>query len=236
MSDDQLSQYQELTEKADELEEKIAARKAAEASLAKNKKRKRLSASSGRQTDPDGGEGRIGATVHQNFKDDPNKGYRTPREFMMDVMEVGLGHKEPDERLTYLAAAGTDEHTSASNPDGAFLVPVGFSPTLLQIEPEGDPMAGRTRSVPMTSPKIGVGARVDKNHSTSVSGGLVVGRKAQTAAAASSKMELEKIELTADSLFGYSHASEELLTDSPLTYAALLAAGFSDQFNSHIIN
>ena len=105
MSDDQLSQYQELTEKADELEEKIAARKAAEASLAKNKKRKRLSASSGRQTDPDGGEGRIGATVHQNFKDDPNKGYRTPREFMMDVMEVGLGHKEPDERLTYLAVA-----------------------------------------------------------------------------------------------------------------------------------
>jgi len=65
-----------------------------------------------------------------------------------------------------------------------------------------------------------------------VSGGLTVSRKAETAAATASRMALEQVKLVAHSLFGLSYATEEILTDSPQSFAALLADSFAEEFQA----
>jgi HK97 family phage major capsid protein len=134
------------------------------------------------------------------------------------------------------ADAGSDEQGGYQDRRGGFLVPTGTVPGLLQLGAEADPSAGLTQPVPMTAPMVEINARTDKDHTTSVSGGLVVTRKAETAAASSSRMDTEKITLKAASLFGLAYASEEILTDSPVSFAALISAGFSAQFAHHMLN
>lgn len=166
-------------------------------------------------------------------------GFKNRREYLQAVMDAGMG-KGVDRRLEKLKyvpkAAGSDEGSTQSNPYGGFLVPIGFIPEPLKIDPEADPIGAATTKIPMGNPIVNIPARVDKDHRTSVAGGLVVGRKAETLAAASSRMKFEQVQLEAFSLFGLAFASEELLNDSPQSFAAILQAGFNDQFTYHLIN
>lgn len=171
-------------------------------------------------------------------QDDPKKGFRSHVEFLQSVMDDSRGDRR-DPRLAPLrqrATAGSDEQGEYSNPYGGYLVPEGFSPTLLQLSPESDPMAAAVRRVPMTSPSVTLPARVDKNHTSSVSGGLTVTRRPETVAATSSRMEFERVTLRAASLFGLSYASEEIMNDSPISFISLLSTGFQDEFAAHAIN
>lgn len=181
--------------------------------------------------------GRVG-NARTACEEDPQKGFRTAREFLMAVMANSdlPAHEVRDERLRVLATAGSDEAGGYSDPYGGFLVPVGFSPDMLKIQAEADPIAGRTTNVPMTNPSIEIPARVDKDHSTSVSGGLTVCRRAETQSQSATRMQMEKIRLTAYSLFGLAYATEEILMDSPISFAAVLEAGFRDQFTYHLID
>ena len=178
----------------------------------------------------------VGGTVRPAWIDDPRKGFKTSREFLMAVMQAGRTGRLEDERLRHLAAAGSDEARGNSDPAGGFLIPEGFAPNLLQLSPEADPMAGLTRDFPMARPIVRVPARVDKNHSTSVSGGLVVTRRPETVAGTASQMTFEQVAMEAHSLFGISYATEEILTDSPISFVAILTAGFADQFAAHLVN
>lgn len=192
-----------------------------------------LAKSTGRKTAPD----TLGVTFgnqRDNIIDDPKKGFKTPRDFMLSVIRAGR-EIEFDPRLKLLTV-GSDEGRTNSDPAGGFLIPEGFSPSLLQIQPEDDPIGPNVQPFPMERSIVKIPARVDKNHSTSVSGGLVVTRRNETVAATSSQMTFEQVSMEAHSLFGLSYATEEILTDSPISFAALLAAGFSDQFTSHLIN
>jgi HK97 family phage major capsid protein len=177
------------------------------------------------------------------WEDDPKKGFKDHREFLTTIMEcTTLGRM--DDRLKSLisptegrnATAGSDEHGTYSDPYGGFFVPVSFSPETLRLDPEGNPMAGLVRSIPMTTPTISFNARVDKNHSTSVSGGLRVYRRKETQTVSASRMEHEQVTLNATSLFGVAYASEELLARSLVSFVALLDAGFSDEFNAKEVN
>ena len=163
---------------------------------------------------------------------DPMKGFEKPRDFFAAVTEATENGRIEDERLRYMAAAGTDEQQVASDPYGGFFVPEGMSPNLLQVAGEDDPFAGATTPIPMESPTVKINARVDKDHTSSVSGGLTVSRRAETVSASSSRIKTEQVELKANSQFGLAYASEELLRDSPRSIAALLEAGFRDEFRS----
>jgi len=176
--------------------------------------------------------------VKAAFEKDPNRGFSTPREFLMSVMQNShLPAKQAvDDRLRFLATAGTDEHGAYADPFGGFLVPVGFSQDFLKLSPEDDPIGGRTTKIPMTAPRVEIPARCDKDHSTSVSGGLTVMRRAETQEAIATRMKIEKVALVATSLFGVTYATEEILQDSPVSFVALLEAGFRDQFTFHLIN
>ena len=176
-----------------------------------------------------------------NFTEDPKKGFKSHREFLTSVMGAGRG-ESPDARLRFLyqpgqhATVGSDEARGISDPAGGFLIPTAFSPDLFQIMPEADPMGGLTRNVPLANPAVSFPARVDKDHSTSVSGGLTVTRRPETVAGTASQMTFEQVVLRCHTLFGLSYATEEILTDSPISFIAILEAGFSDQFTSHLIN
>lgn len=174
-----------------------------------------------------------------NWENDPKKGFADPNEFLSGVLTAGQHHNRTDDerlRFLYQAAVGSDEQSTFADPYGGFLVPVGFSPNILTVSAEADPMARYTTKVPMEAEKFPVPARVDKDHSTSVSGGLQVYRRAEGDAVEPSRMEMEQIMLSATSLFGVSYATEELLQRSPSSFIALLAAGFGDEFAAKAID
>ena len=180
-------------------------------------------------------EDRIG-NVKQNSLDDPMKGFKSPREFFTSVLAAGRTGRVDDRLKPLQATAGSDEHSTQDDAYGGFLVPEQMLPDFLRTEPEPDPMLGRLTNIPMNSPIVNINARVDKDHSSSVSGGLTVARNMETQSTSSSRMQFEKVRLEAYSLFGLTYTTEELLADSPMTIAALLQQGFRDEFTSHMIN
>lgn len=176
------------------------------------------------------------SSVRDLAAEDPNRGFRSPRDFFLSVMNAGMG-QAMDERLAPLhAAAGSDEQGEYSNPFGGFLVPVGFQPNLMELQAEGDPTAGRTMQVPMSTPKLLIDARTDKDHSTSVTGGLRVYRRKETQAVEASRMQIEQIELSVNSLMGVNYQTEELLQDSPISVAAIIQRGFQTEIGSKILD
>lgn len=135
-----------------------------------------------------------------------------------------------------MAAAGSDEQGAYSDRHGGFSVPTTTLPGMMQLGAESDPTTGRTQMVPMQTPQVDILARTDKDHSTSVSGGFTVTRRPETVSIDSSRFEMEKVSLKATSLFGLAFATEEILTDSPLSFAAIIASGFQSQFAFHMLN
>jgi hypothetical protein len=129
-----------------------------------------------------------------NAVKDPKRGFNDHKEFFGSVMKYGMTGRM-DERLKPLAAAGSDEQGVYSDPYGGFLVPHGVAPGILSLAPEDDPLAGLVTRVTMSAPSISYNARVDKNHSTSVSGGLTVTRRPETVAGTSSRMAFEQVTL-----------------------------------------
>lgn len=134
------------------------------------------------------------------------------------------------------AAAGSDEQGEYDDRYGGFAVPKSRSGMLLQVGFEGDPTAGRTQPIPMQTPSVEIMARTDKNHTSSVVGGFTVARRPETVAPSSSRQTLEMVTLKASSLFGLAYATEELLTDSPMSFAAIIDTGFRTQFGAHMLN
>ena len=193
----------------------------------------------GRKTQPAqpgaGAEQKV-TDIRDRVHDDPQRGFVTPREFMLCVMDAGMG-RPMDTRLAPIrATAGSDEQSTFADPFGGFLVPSGFTPAPRLLTAEGDVLAARTTPIPMATPKVSFNARVDKDHSTSVSGGLRVYRRAEADTVTASRMTFEQVELNAHGLMGLSYVTEELLTDSPVSFAALLAAGFRDEFGAKLMD
>lgn len=177
-----------------------------------------------------------GIKVTENFEKDPMKGFKSPREFIGLVMDAGKRGATSDNRLKFLATAGSDEQSTFSDSYGGFFVPEGMSPGVLKIDAEPDPFEGRVTRIPMATTSVKFHARVDKAHSSSVSGGLTVSRRAEASDGTSSRVVHEQVKLEANTLFGLAYATEELLTDSPESFAAIIAAGFNDEFTARLID
>ena len=157
---------------------------------------------------------------------DPFNGFLVPKAFTPGApRSVGLFNSH-GRQLT----AGSDEAGTYSDPYGGFLTGKQFVPDLLRLTPEADPVGALTTKIPMTAATVGIPARVDKNHATSVSGGLRFYRRSETQTATSSRMELEEVELKAMALFGLAYATEELLSRSLISFLAILQAGFNDEY------
>jgi HK97 family phage major capsid protein len=172
--------------------------------------------------------------VHERFEDDPSGGFRNHVEFFQAVRSAESGRI--DSRLRrFQATQGTDEQSIASDPYGGFLIPTSVAPGI-SVTAEQDPLAGLVTSVPMATPIVRFTARVDKDHSTSVSGGLTVARATETSTVTSSLMQLEPVELNVHDLFGLAFATNSILQDSMESFLAILQAGFSDELANKVMN
>ena len=174
-------------------------------------------------------------SVRDNGHDDPAAGFRSAREFLTAVMNASIRDRA-DERLRPLkATVGSDEQSGLDNQYGGFLVPTAFSPNVLQIG-NMNTLGAYTRKIPMAAPQIDIPARTDKDHSESVSGGLVFYRRKETDDISASRMAMERVSLKAESLMGLSYSSEELINDSAISIVALIEQGFADQLGFHLDN
>jgi HK97 family phage major capsid protein len=236
LTDEERAVVSAKDQQVDILDEEI---KAAESDSLKQKNAERIASANKRRSQPDAfvvDDKKIGK-VKEAFIEDPKKGFSSHREFLSKVMEAGrFGGFTSDKRLKYLATAGSDENSTISDPYGGFLVPQGFSPDVMSVMAEADPIGARTTKVPMDNAVVPINARVDKNHTSSVSGGLTVGRRVETQTPTSSRMQFEQVVLNAQSLFGLAYASEELLARSPQSFIAILEAGFRDEFPAKLID
>lgn len=185
------------------------------------------------------GKAEVGAP---NAEKDPARGFKSPKDFLGSVMNLAM-HNRPDERLRSLyspgamsgngrpqAAAGADEQMSSQNPYGGFLIPHGIAPGILSIRPEDDFITPLCTNAPMDAPTVSYNARVDKDHTTSVSGGFVVTRRPETVAGTTSRTAFEQVTLTANEEWGFAFATERILTDSPSSFVAIIQTGFSDEY------
>ena len=197
------------------------------------------------------GTGRI-TNQRESFVQDPKKGFPTSCSFFKHVYDATTAGKIEDQRMRFLACdkngvaihqrkvdengmpigitAGSDEQSTFADPYGGFFVPEAFSPGPLMVEPEPINPLMRPTMIPMASPVVTINARVDKDHSNSVSGGFRVYRRAESDQSASSRAAYEQVVLTADTLYGVAYATEELLRDSPVSFAAIIQAGFADEY------
>jgi HK97 family phage major capsid protein len=240
LSDDELADVEGFLSQVEELDGQIKAMSSREQTEARLRKLKSdWQAPAGRKTDADPVDPQATNPVRggkDRIADDPQFGFKAPRDFFLAVIEAGREGGAVAPGLKFLAAAGADEQGGYSDPYGGFFIPKAFVPGPLQVAAEPDPTAGRTRMIPMGAPTVHFNARVDKVHTTSVSGGLTVARRAETAAITSSRMEFEQVTLQATALFGFYFATEELLIDSPVSIAAIIEAGFRDQFTAHLLD
>lgn len=134
------------------------------------------------------------------------------------------------------ATAGSDEHGTYSNPYGGFLAnQSSMSGNFMQLEPEADPMGAATTKVPMETPVVEIAARTDKDHTTSVSGGFVVYRRAETQAVTATRGQMEMVKLEATPLMGLTYATNEILERSAISFLALLQKGMADEFAAKLI-
>lgn len=191
---------------------------------------------------------------HDRILDDPYRGFPEPEAggigaFLYSVIQAGVQRRNDpimrdgkrDTRLmslvaspSMMATAGSDEQQGGSQQYGGFTVPVGFTARLLMLEMEEDPTQGVT-VIPMEQSTVQIPARVDKNHTSSVAGGITASWRAETVALASSRVAMEQIALTAHTLGGLAYVTNELLQDSALSFAALLEASFADAIQDAII-
>lgn len=251
LTDSQQAEHDRLVAERNKIKSQIEAKKAKaerdaerkeleaqEAAQAERERRQAL-AGPGRRTTPDEPGTPSAANTPtvpaQVNTPDPTGGFRSPREFLQCVMAYGQG-RTLDPRLAPRLTVGSDEQRGNHDPSGGFLLPESFSPNLLQLTPEGDPVGSLVTTVPMATPTIRMAARVDKNHATSVSGGLTVTRRPETVAGTASQMSFEQITMQAHNLFGLSYATEEILYDSPISFVAILERGFQDQFMFHLLS
>lgn len=136
--------------------------------------------------------------------------------------------------LSIHATAGSDEHGAFNDPYGGFLIPETLLPGVLQVSAEPDFLTARTTKIPLGPGPIHVNCRVDKDHSSSVSGGLSVAWKAEHADGSSSRVETEQITFDAHELIGVSYATDKLMKAAGPALMALLQSGFGDEFISKL--
>jgi HK97 family phage major capsid protein len=172
-----------------------------------------------------------------NVDDDPKRGFKDHRDFLGAVMSAGRNPLRIDGRLRRLQAVqGSDEQGAYSDPHGGFFIPHAIAPGILSIAPEDDPLLPLVTPVTMTAPTVTFNARVDKDHSTSVSGGFVVTRRPETVDGTPSRAKFDQVTLTANEEFGLAVATERILTDSPQSFVAIIQAGFRDEYAANGMN
>lgn len=177
--------------------------------------------------------GKLDVKVVNEHKD-PKAGFSDVRD-MFETVVNSAKSGQVDNRLKPLAAVGSDEHSTFADPFGGFLIPEQLLPGVKEVAPESDPTAGLVTNIRLNVSTIKINARVDKNHSSSVSGGLTVARESETGTGSSSRQKYEQVTLDAHDLVGVAYVTERLIEQSPSSIVDLINAGFGQEFASKML-
>lgn len=179
-------------------------------------------------------------SVRPAWEDDNDKyGFRDQREFLNSVVNLYRSNgNQFDERLkkSVANAVGSDEFTRADWEAQGIMIPRGFISSVIQLDPEADQLTSLMTRIPMSAPTVDIPARVDKDHSTSVTGGFRVYRAKETATPDLSKNRMELISLKAHEIFGAAAVTNQLLRDSPVSIAAIIDQGLRQESRSYRID
>ena len=180
-----------------------------------------------------------GVTTRPLWEDDKEKyGYRNQQDFLNSVVNSYRNREVADPRMRRLVmdAIGSDEFSKANWEAQGLMVPRGFISDVMQLEPEADQLSGLMTRIPMTAPVVDIPCRVDKNHTSSVTGGFQVYRGKETAAPTLTKTAMELVTLKAHELNGAAAVTNQLMADSPISIAALIDAGMRQEARSYRID
>ena len=163
-------------------------------------------------------------------------GFRDYADFFTAVKDAAVSGSL-DKRLEPYAAVGSDEQRYTSNPVGGFLIEKTFLRQLLKTDGQELQFdtGTLTTNVPISNMAgVKIPARVDKTHTTSVSGGFTVSRRAETEAITTSTATFEQIDLTPTALAGATYATQELMMSDPVMLGGIIASSFNDEFTSKL--
>lgn len=178
--------------------------------------------------------------THDNELDDPNLGFKDGVDFW-HTFSKAYRDPSPAERAEskkkifgeggYQAklearCKATGQNEAIDSEGGLFVLPE-FSTELLLTKPTLALLRQYARTFTMGGSSYTIRARVDKNHTTSVAGGIVVSRKFEGVAADKSKATFETITFKPTKLTGYTAITDEMMEDAP-AFASLFPPMFQD--------
>jgi len=159
------------------------------------------------------------------FEDDPRFGFKTDNEFLRECMNATRDPQKADDRIkAVINAVGSDEYSRGNWQSAGILIPETMIDRILSMTPEADFITPRCTRIPMGASTVKIPARVDKDHSTSVTGGTRVYRTKETATVTKTKDTFEMVSLEASEIVGEAAATKQLMRDSPISIPALIEA------------
>lgn len=164
-------------------------------------------------------------TVRESFERDPRFGFRTDNEFLRECLNATRNPDKADKRIiAVINAVGDDEYSKGKWQSAGILIPETMIDRILSMTPEADFITPRCTRIPMGTSSVKIPARVDKDHSTSVTGGTRVYRTKETGTVTKTKDTFEMVALEASEIVGEAAATKQLIRESPISIAALIEA------------
>lgn len=164
-------------------------------------------------------------TVKPNCENDPRFGFKTDNEFLRECMNAARNPDKADKRIiSVINAVGSDEYSRGNWQSAGILIPETFIDRMLSMTPEEDFITPRCTKIPMQTSSVKIPARVDKDHSTSVTGGTRVYRTKETATVDRTKDKFEMVAMEANEIVGEAAATKQLMRESPISIPALIEA------------
>lgn len=177
--------------------------------------------------------------IHENIEDDAKGGFKGLWHFCRDVARAEKSNnrsvsKELGEWHVKAAGTGMNEGDAQF---GGYLVPTEFKNNLLQAIQEENMILPRCTPVPMGTNIV----EIPYVNGFDASGGLVYGGIQwkwidEEAAYSETRMKVGKIQLKLKKCIGLTYASEEILSDSPMSMEGLIQQGFRDGLNFQLNN
>ena len=164
-------------------------------------------------------------TVKPNCENDPRFGFKTDNEFLRECMNATRNPEKADKRIiSVINAVGSDEYSRGNWQSAGILIPETMIDRILSMTPEEDFITPRCTRIPMQTSSVKIPARVDKDHSTSVTGGTRVYRTKETATVDRTKDKFEMVAMEANEIVGEAAATKQLMRESPISIPALIEA------------
>ena len=166
---------------------------------------------------------------------DPKGGFFNFADYAQAVHKDEIYRNQPvkqDKRLMAwqekAAGEGLEEGTDS---EGGFLIPEEFRAELLQTSIEKSDLMARCMNIPMQVNTIGIPYIKDTTHAGgTIHGGVKLYWVDEEGAKTKSKPSFGKITMVLHKLAGLCYASDEILSDSPISLQPLLTNAFTDAF------